>query len=72
MQAMGAMHSKLQLLKFPAYLRIVVPSGNMLRHDWGEQGVIENVRKEEKWKLLHFRSAIGCRTCNGYIDRVIG
>ena len=38
------MHSKLQLLKFPNYLRIVVPSGNMVPYDWGETGAMENVR----------------------------
>lgn len=38
------MHSKLQLLKFPGYLRIVVPSGNLVPYDWGEQnGIMENV-----------------------------
>ena len=37
------MHSKLQLLKFPNYLRIVVPSGNMVPYDWGETGAVENV-----------------------------
>lgn len=38
------MHSKLQLLKFPNYMRIVVPSGNMVPYDWGETGAVENVR----------------------------
>lgn len=40
----GAMHAKIQLLKFTDYLRIVVPSGNLTRYDWGETGVLENVR----------------------------
>ncbi|OTA97684.1 hypothetical protein M434DRAFT_7630 [Hypoxylon sp. CO27-5] len=39
----GNMHSKLQLLKFPGYLRIVVPTGNFVPYDWGETGVIENM-----------------------------
>jgi hypothetical protein len=39
----GAMHSKLQILKFSTYLRIVVPSGNLVPYDWGETGVMENV-----------------------------
>ncbi|KAI1102584.1 phospholipase D/nuclease [Jackrogersella minutella] len=39
----GNMHSKLQLLKYPRYLRIVVPSGNFVPYDWGETGVIENM-----------------------------
>jgi hypothetical protein len=41
---MGSMHSKLQLLKFATHLRIVVPTGNLVPYDWGESGVIENVR----------------------------
>jgi len=44
MHGNGAMHSKLQLLKFKDYLRIVIPTGNLTRHDWGETGVMENVR----------------------------
>ncbi|KAI1398931.1 phospholipase D/nuclease [Hypoxylon fuscum] len=39
----GNMHSKLQLLRYPKYLRIVVPSGNLVPYDWGETGVIENI-----------------------------
>ncbi|KAI1144654.1 phospholipase D/nuclease [Hypoxylon sp. FL0543] len=39
----GNMHSKLQLLKFPGYLRVVVPTGNFVPYDWGENGVIENM-----------------------------
>lgn len=37
------MHSKLQLLKYPKYLRIVVPTGNLVPYDWGETGTMENV-----------------------------
>ncbi len=44
MQQMGSMHSKLQLLKYEAYMRIVVPTGNLMSHDWGETGTMENVR----------------------------
>ncbi len=44
MSGLGCMHSKLQLLKFPAYLRVVVPTGNLVPYDWGETGVMENVR----------------------------
>lgn len=41
----NCMHSKLMLLFHPEYLRIVVPSANMVPYDWGEQGgVMENVR----------------------------
>lgn len=43
MLAMGNMHSKLQLLKFGKYLRVVVPTGNLVPYDWGETGVMENV-----------------------------
>ncbi|KAK8030657.1 ubiquitin interaction domain-containing protein [Apiospora arundinis] len=43
MLPMGSMHSKLQLLRFPNYLRIVVPSGNFVPYDWGETGSMENV-----------------------------
>lgn len=43
MQGMGCMHSKLQLLKFSNYLRIVVPTGNLVPYDWGETGHMENV-----------------------------
>lgn len=39
----GCMHSKLMLLKYPKYLRIVVPTGNLVPYDWGETGVMENV-----------------------------
>ena len=37
------MHSKLMLLFHPEKLRIVMPSANMRREDWGETGVMENV-----------------------------
>ncbi|KAL8370426.1 hypothetical protein RB595_000686 [Gaeumannomyces hyphopodioides] len=43
MKGQGCMHSKLQLLKFPGFLRIVVPSGNLVSYDWGETGTMENV-----------------------------
>lgn len=38
------MHSKLMLLSHPNYLRIVVPSANLVPFDWGEGGIMENVR----------------------------
>ena len=44
MNGPGAMHSKLQVLKFSTHVRIVVPTGNMVPYDWGETGVMENVR----------------------------
>ncbi len=40
---MGTMHSKLQILKYSGYLRIVIPSGNLVPYDWGETGVMENI-----------------------------
>ncbi|OLN81670.1 Tyrosyl-DNA phosphodiesterase 1 [Colletotrichum chlorophyti] len=39
----GYMHSKLQILKYEGYLRIVIPSGNLVPYDWGETGVMENM-----------------------------
>ncbi|KLJ09920.1 hypothetical protein EMPG_09924 [Blastomyces silverae] len=40
----NCMHSKLMLLFHPDYLRIVVPSANLVPFDWGEQGgVMENI-----------------------------
>lgn len=43
MHGLGAMHSKLQLLKYPNRLRVVIPTGNLVPYDWGETGVMENV-----------------------------
>ncbi|KAI1454946.1 phospholipase D/nuclease [Annulohypoxylon moriforme] len=43
MMSTGNMHSKLQLLKFPKYLRIAIPTGNFVPYDWGENGIIENM-----------------------------
>ncbi|CAM1510314.1 Fc.00g006490.m01.CDS01 [Cosmosporella sp. VM-42] len=43
MNGPGSMHSKLQLLKYPEYIRIVIPTGNLVPYDWGETGVMENV-----------------------------
>ncbi|OAX79145.1 hypothetical protein ACJ72_06536 [Emergomyces africanus] len=40
----NCMHSKLMLLFHPGYLRIVVPSANLVPFDWGEQGgIMENI-----------------------------
>lgn len=38
----NCMHSKLMLLFQQTHLRIVVPSANLNKHDWGEIGVMEN------------------------------
>jgi len=46
MNGPGSMHSKLQLLKYANYLRIVVPSANLVPYDWGESGHMENVSDE--------------------------
>ncbi|KAI0554935.1 tyrosyl-DNA phosphodiesterase-domain-containing protein [Xylaria curta] len=43
MMPAGSMHSKLQLLKFPSYMRVVIPTGNLVPYDWGETGVMENM-----------------------------
>ncbi|KAI2642772.1 tyrosyl-DNA phosphodiesterase-domain-containing protein [Xylaria nigripes] len=43
MMPSGTMHSKLQLLKFPNYLRLVIPTGNLVPYDWGEGGIMENM-----------------------------
>ncbi|KAI0480804.1 phospholipase D/nuclease [Xylariaceae sp. FL0804] len=43
MMPFGTMHSKLQLLKYPTYLRVVIPTGNLVPYDWGETGVMENM-----------------------------
>ena len=37
------MHSKLQLLFFEDYMRIVVTSANLTGYDWGESGTMENI-----------------------------
>lgn len=36
------MHSKLMLLFYEESLRIVVPTANLMRYDWGETGIMEN------------------------------
>ena len=36
------MHSKLMLLAHPGYLRVVVPTANLVPYDWGEDGIMEN------------------------------
>ena len=38
----NCMHSKLMLLSHPDYLRVVVPTANLMSYDWGENGVMEN------------------------------
>ncbi|KAL2855450.1 tyrosyl-DNA phosphodiesterase-domain-containing protein [Aspergillus pseudoustus] len=39
----NCMHSKIMLLFHPGYLRIVVPTANLVPYDWGEQGgIMEN------------------------------
>ena len=37
------MHSKLMLLSYPLFLRIVVPTANLVPFDWGETGIMENM-----------------------------
>lgn len=38
----NCMHSKLMLLVYPNYLRIAIPTANLVKFDWGETGVMEN------------------------------
>ena len=38
----NCMHSKLMLLSYPTYLRVVVPTANLVPYDWGEDGTMEN------------------------------
>ena len=38
----NCMHSKLMLLSHPGYLRVVVPTANLVPYDWGEDGIMEN------------------------------
>ena len=38
----NCMHSKLMLLAHPKYLRVVIPTANLVPYDWGESGVMEN------------------------------
>lgn len=41
------MHSKLMILFHPQYVRLVVPTANLVPYDWGEQGgCMENVRQK--------------------------
>ena len=37
------MHSKLMLLFHPQYLRIVVPTANLVTYDWGEMGGVMEI-----------------------------
>lgn len=39
----NCMHSKLQLLFFDHFLRVVVPSANLVPYDWGETSAMENM-----------------------------
>ncbi|KIW03645.1 uncharacterized protein PV09_05393 [Verruconis gallopava] len=38
----GCQHSKLMLLFFSGFLRVVIPSANLTDYDWGETGFMEN------------------------------
>lgn len=48
----NCMHSKLMLLFRAQYLRVVVPTANLIPYDWGEVGVMENVC-QTKCPLIH-------------------
>ena len=58
MHGAGAMHSKLQLLKYGSFLRIVVPSGNLVPYDWGETGAMENVSIKPSIRTWTLRTKI--------------
>lgn len=55
------MHSKLMLLSHPTHLRIVVPSANLVPYDWGETGIMENVRKPLSAHLSVLNTGCGIR-----------
>ena len=38
----NCMHSKLMLLFFDGFMRLVVPTANLIPIDWGEEGIMEN------------------------------
>lgn len=38
----NCMHSKLMLLFYDTYLRIAIPSANLTKYDWGDDGRMEN------------------------------
>jgi hypothetical protein len=61
MHGIGAMHSKLMLLKYEGYMRIVVPTGNLMSFDWGETGTMENVGS---LMLRCYRVLTVCRWCS--------
>ncbi|KTW28549.1 hypothetical protein T552_01809 [Pneumocystis carinii B80] len=42
MEGANCMHCKLQLLFYTTYLRVVIPSANLVDYDWGETGIMEN------------------------------
>lgn len=47
----NCMHSKLMLLFHPNYLRIAIPSANLVPYDWGEGGFMENVSLDIRHNL---------------------
>ena len=48
------MHSKLMLFYHPGYLRIAVPTANLTRTDWGEDGLMENASTPSPRSLSGF------------------
>lgn len=52
MNGPGSMHSKLQILKYEKYIRIVVPTGNLVPYDWGETGSMENVDLPQNFHIV--------------------
>jgi hypothetical protein len=69
MNGPGAMHSKLQVLKFSTHVRIVVPTGNMVPYDWGETGVMENVSHDDETRQVNFKISSDLTNADSRSDR---
>lgn len=69
MNGPGAMHSKLQVLKFSTHVRIVVPTGNMVPYDWGETGVMENVSHRDETRHVNFKISSDLTNADSRSDR---
>ena len=48
----NCMHSKLMLLSYPQYLRVAVPTANLVSYDWGETGIVRRYYREA-WASSH-------------------
>ncbi|OLL25772.1 Tyrosyl-DNA phosphodiesterase 1 [Neolecta irregularis DAH-3] len=52
------MHSKLQLLFHIEFLRVVIPTANLIPQDWGEIGAMENECIDSRFNYLLTRASI--------------